>query len=90
MKKIRLFSTKEIKCFDGEECEIYVNFYLVFNRDYIFTILIDSPNLACSNRHPIRLWRHFLILLENEYIKYMRRCEEHEKKVYLEHKHFRQ
>ena len=58
-----------------EEAELYVNFYLVFNRDYIFTFLIDSPNLACSDRHPIRLWKHFLILLEKEYVKYMRRYE---------------
>lgn len=75
MKKIRLFSTKAIKCFDGEECELYVNFYLVLNGKYIFTFLIDSPNLACSDRHPIKLWKHFLIMLETEYIKYMRRCE---------------
>lgn len=75
MKKICLFSTKAIKHIVGEEAELYVNFYLVFNRDYIFTFLIDSPNLACSDRHPIRLWKHFLILLEKEYVKYMRRYE---------------
>ena len=76
MKKICLFSTKATKYFDEEECELYVNFYLVLNRNYIFTFLIDSPNLACSDRHPIKLWKHFLIMLENEYIKYMRRCEQ--------------
>lgn len=75
MKKIRLFSAKTIKCFDGEECELYVNFYLVLNRDYIFTFLINSPNLSCSDRHPIKLWKHFLMMLETEYVKYMRRCE---------------
>lgn len=75
MKKICLFSTKATKNIVGEEAELYVNFYLVFNRDYIFTFLIDSPNLACSDRHPIKLWKHFLILLEKEYVKYMRRYE---------------
>lgn len=75
MKKICLFSTKATKNIVGEEAELYVDFYLVFNRDYIFTFLIDSPNLACSDRHPIRLWKHFLILLEKEYVKYMRRYE---------------
>lgn len=75
MKKICLFFTKATKSIVGEEAELYVNFYLVFNRDYIFTFLIDSPNLACSDRHPIKLWKHFLILLEKEYVKYMRRYE---------------
>ena len=59
MKKMRLFSTKTIKGIEGEEAELYVNFYLVFNRDYIFTFLIDAPNLACSDRHPIKLWNIF-------------------------------
>ena len=75
MKKIRLFSTKAAKGIEGDEAELYVNFYLVLNRDYIFTFLIDAPNLACSDRHPIRLWKHFLIMLEEEYVKYMRRYE---------------
>ena len=75
MKKIRLFSTKAIKSIEGNEAELYVNFYLVLDKDYIFTFLIDSPNLSCSYRHPIRLWKHFLILLEEEYVKYMRRYE---------------
>ena len=75
MKKIRLFSTKAIECIEGEEAELYVNFYLVLNRNYIFTFLIDSPNLACSNRNPIKLWKHFLIMLEEENVKYMRRYE---------------
>ena len=44
MKKIRLFSTKAIKGIEGEEAELYVNFYLVLNRNYIFTFLIDGSN----------------------------------------------
>jgi hypothetical protein len=75
MTKIRLFSTKAIKGIEGEECELHVDFYLVLNRNYIFTFLIDSPNLACCDRHPIKLWKHFLIMLEEEYVKYMRRYE---------------
>ena len=77
--KIRLFSTKEIKGIEGSEAELYVNFYLVLNRDYIFTFLIDSPDLACSDKHPIKLWKHFLVMLEEEYVKYMRRYEKHRK-----------
>ena len=75
MKKICLFSTKTTKSIEGEEAELYVNFYLVLNKNYIFTFLIDSPNLSCSDRHPIKLWKHFLILFEEEYVKYMRRYE---------------
>jgi len=75
MKKICLFSTKATKGIEGIEAELYVNFYLVLNRNYIFTFLIDSPNLSCSDRHPIRLLKHFLILLEEETVKYMRRYE---------------
>jgi len=75
MKKIRLFSTKATKVIEGDEAELYLDFYLVFNRNYIFTFLIDAPNLACSDRNPIRLWKHFLILFEKEYVKYLRRYE---------------
>lgn len=75
MKKIRLFSTKITKGIEGEECELYVNFYLVLNKTYIFTFLINAPNLSCSDRHPIKLWKLFLILLEEETVKYMRRYE---------------
>ena len=75
MKKIRLFSTKSTKVIEGEEAELYINFYLVLNRTYIFTFLIDAPDLACSDRHPIRLWKHFLIMLEGECVKYLRRYE---------------
>ena len=75
MKKICLFSTKAIKGIEGDEAELYVNFYLVLNRDYIFAFLINAPNLSCSDRHPIKLWKHFLIMLEEENVKYMRRYE---------------
>lgn len=79
MKKIRLFSAKATKGIEGEEAELYVNFYLVLNKNYIFTFLIEAPNLACSDRHPIKLWKHFLIMLEEEYVKYMRRYEKSRK-----------
>lgn len=75
MKKICLFSTKATKGIEGEEAELYVNFYLVLNKNYIFTFLIDAPNLSCSDRHPIKLWKHFLIMLEEETVKYLRRYE---------------
>lgn len=75
MKKIRLFSTKAMKGIEGENAELYVNFYLVLNKNYIFTFLIDAPNMSCSDRHPIRLWKHFLIMFEEESVKYMRRWE---------------
>lgn len=73
--KIRLFSTKASRMIEGAEAELYVNFYLVLNKTYIFTFLIDSPNLACSDRNPIKLWKHFLIEFEEEYVKYLRRYE---------------
>ena len=75
MKKICLFSTKATKGIEGEEAELYVNFYLVLNRTYIFTFLIDAPDLSCTDRHPIKLWKHFLIMLEEESVKYLRRYE---------------
>lgn len=75
MKKILLFSTKAVKNIEGSEAELYVNFYLVLNKNYIFTFLIDAPDLSCSDRHPIKLWKHFLILYEEETIKYERRYE---------------
>lgn len=75
MKKIRLFSTKETKNIEGDEAELYFNFYLVLNKEYIFCFLIDAPNLACSGRNPIKLWKHFLIMLEEDTVKYMRRYE---------------
>ena len=75
MKEICLFSAKATKWIEGEEVELYVNFYLVLNKNYVFTFLIDAPNLACSDRHPIKLWKHFLMMLEKEYVKYLRRYE---------------
>lgn len=75
MKKIRLFSAKATKNIEDAEAELYVNFYLVLDRDIIFRFLIDAPNIACSDRHPIKLWKTFLMMLEEEYIKYMRRYE---------------
>jgi len=75
MTKIPLFSTKATKGIEGEEAELYLNFYLVLNRHYIFTFLIDAPNLSCSDRNPIKLWKRFLIMLEEENVKYMRRYE---------------
>ena len=75
MKKICIFSTKATKDIEGYKAELYVNFYLVLNRTYIFTFLIDAPNLSCTDRHPIKLWKHFLIMLEEETVKYMRRYE---------------
>lgn len=75
MKKILLFSTKAIKDIEGSKAELYVNFYLVLNARYIFTFLIDTPDLACSDRNPIKLWKHFLMMLEEENVKYLRRYE---------------
>ena len=75
MKKILLFSTKTTKGIEGESAKLYVNFYLILNKNYIFTFLIDSPNLSCSGRRPVKLWKRFLILLEEESVKYLRRYE---------------
>ena len=75
MKKICLFSTKAIKDIEGDKAELYVNFYLVLDKDYVFTFLIDTPNLACSDRHPIRLWKDVLMMIEEEIVIYMRRYE---------------
>ena len=75
MKKIKLFSTKSTKGIEGSEANLYINFYLVLDKKYGYTFLIDSPNLSCSGRHPVRLWKHFLILKETELCKYLRRYE---------------
>lgn len=75
MKKIKLFSESTTKKIEGSDAELYLNFYLVFNRNYIFTFLIESPNLAFSDRNPIRLWKHWLMVFEVEYVKYLRRSE---------------
>ncbi len=73
--KIRLFSAKKIKQIEGSEAELYINFYLVLNKSYLFTFLIDGPNLSCSGRRPIMLWKRWLLLFEEEYVKYLRRYE---------------
>ena len=73
--KIKLFSVHKNKVIEGEDVDLYLDFYLVFNRNYIFNFLIDSPNLACSDYNPIRLWKHWLMLFEEEYVKYLRRYE---------------
>lgn len=75
MKKICLFSVKATKVICASEAELYVNFYLVLNKEYGFTFLIDAPDLAVSMRNPIRLWKKFLIMREEEYVKYLRRYE---------------
>lgn len=75
MKKIKLFSVRKIKDILGSDAELYCNFYIVFNREYIFTFLIESPGLACSNRHPIRLIKHWIMEIEERETKYLRRCE---------------
>ena len=78
MKKIKLFSaTLPIPLnIEGEEVtDLSINFYFVLNKTYVFTFLIDSPNLSCSDRNPIKLWKRFLITKEAELIKYTRRWE---------------
>lgn len=75
MKKIKLFSDRKIKSIEGSDAELYLNFYIVFSREYIFTFLIESPDLACSNRHPIRLIKHWIMEIEEQETKYLRRYE---------------
>lgn len=75
MKKIKLFSAEKKIGIEGNDAELYIRFYLVLNKNYIFTFLIDAPNLSCSDRHPIRLWKHFWMLYQEEYVKYLRRYE---------------
>lgn len=75
MKKIKLFSAEKSIGIEGSDCDLYIRFYLVLNKNYIFTFLIDAPNLSCSDRHPIRLWKHFLMEYQEEYVKYLRRYE---------------
>ncbi len=75
MKKIKLFSVGKIKSIEGSDAELYLNFYIVFSREYIFTFLIESPDLACSNRHPIRLIKHWIMEIEEQETKYLRRYE---------------
>ena len=75
MKKIKLFSVRKIKKIEGADAELYCNFYIVFSREYIFTFLIESPDLGCSSRHPIRLIKHWIMEIEEETTKYLRRYE---------------
>ena len=75
MKKIKLFSAELNKEVEGSEAEMYVNFYLAFSKSYGFTFLVDSPNMACSNRNPIKAWKHFHMMIQEEYVKYLRRYE---------------
>ena len=75
MKKIRLFSTKVTKCIEGAKAELYVNFYLLLDKEHIFTFLVNAPNLSYTDRNPVKLWKDFLLMLEEETVKYMRRYE---------------
>lgn len=78
MKKLKLFSaTSPIPLkIEGEDVtDLSIDFYLVLDKTYGFTFLINSPNLSCTDRHPIKLWKRFLIIKETEIIKYMRRWE---------------
>lgn len=77
MKKIKLFSVNKKEIIEGTKADLYCDLYLVLNKEYGFTFLIDSPNLACSDRHPIRLIKHWIICFEEEYVKYLRRYEKH-------------
>ena len=79
MIKIKLFSAEQNKEIEGSKAEMYVNFYLVFNKSYVFTFLVDSPDMACSNRNPMKAWRHFLMMEQEECVKYLRRYEKHMK-----------
>lgn len=74
--KIKLFSVKENKNIEGENAELYCNLYMVFNKTYFFTFLIESPDLACSDRNLIRLIKHWIILVEEDDVKYLRRYEQ--------------
>lgn len=75
MKKIKLFSAELNKEVEGSEAELYVNFYLVFSKSYGFTFLVDSPNIAYSNRNPVKAWKQFLMIEQDDYTKYLRRYE---------------
>ena len=75
MKKIKLFSVEKQEVIDGENAELYCNLYFVLNKTYGFTFLVESPNIACTDRHPIRLIKHWLMLVEEDCVKYLRRYE---------------
>ena len=75
MKKIKLFSAELNKEVEGSEAEMYVNFYLVFSKLYGFGFLVDSPNMCSNHKTPIKAWKHFLMMEQEEYVKYLRRYE---------------
>lgn len=75
MKKIKLFSVRKIKSIEGTDAELYCNFFIVFSREYIFYFLIESPDLACSGRNPIRLIKYWIMVIEEQETKYLRRYE---------------
>ena len=75
--RIKLFSIHKNNVIEGADADLYFDFYLVFSRTCIFTFLINSPNLSCSDKNPVRLWKHWLMLFEKEYVKYLRRYESH-------------
>ena len=75
MKKIKLFSVEKQEVIDGENAELYCNLYFVLNKTYGFTFSIESPDLACSDRHLIRLIKNWLMLVEEDYVEYLRRYE---------------
>lgn len=75
MIKIKLFSIKKSKIIEGEVAELYCNLYLVLNRTYIFTFLIESPDIAFSDRHLIRLIKTWIISVEFDSVKWLRRFE---------------
>lgn len=76
---IKLFSVLENKNIEGEYAELYCNFYIVFSRTYFFTFFIKSPNLSCADRNPIRLIKNWVVLVEEDNVKYMRRYEREKK-----------
>jgi len=75
MVKIKLFSEEKNIGIEGADADLYIRFYLVLNKNYVFTFLIDAPNLSCSDRNPVRLWKHFWMLYQEELVKYLRRYE---------------
>ena len=75
MKKIKLFSISEKKFIEGSDAELYFNLYFILSKDYGFKFLIVSPDHACSDRHFIKLIKHWLMLIQEDYVTYLRRYE---------------
>ena len=75
MKQIKLLSVKKSKIIEGEEAKLYCNLYLVLNRTYLFTFVIESPDLVCSDRHIIRLIKNWIMSVEEDSVKWLRRFE---------------